>query len=297
MKTATAVTAIGFRNILFATDFSPAAARAIPYVKEFAEHYDANLVAMHVRTPVVNPMAEPATWDVYLEAAKVEDAQDRERLLQTFAGIKTEVLIEEGSIYGQLQTAMEKNNTDLVILGTRGRTGLAKLALGSVAEEIFRTVHCPVLTVGPHANTTTTRPGKLRESLYATDFSPESLGAAAYAVSLAQEFQARLVLLHVVTEAHVGDLVSAPELTASSEHLLRQVVPPEAMAWCKPEVFVKRGKVAETILDFATLRETDLIVLGVRPENGVPGASTHLSIATAHKVVAHAPCPVLTVRH
>jgi nucleotide-binding universal stress UspA family protein len=215
MKTATAMTAIGFRNILFATDFSPAAERAIPYVTEFAKHYDADLVAMNVRTPVVNPMAEPATWDVYLQAAQAEDAQNRERLLQTFSGIKTAVLIEEGSIYGQLQTAMEKNNTDLVILGTRGRTGLAKLALGSVAEEIFRTVHCPVLTVGPHTNTATTRPGQLREILYATDFSPKSLGAAAYAVSLAQEFQARLVLLHVVTEAHVGDLVSAPELVAS----------------------------------------------------------------------------------
>jgi nucleotide-binding universal stress UspA family protein len=297
MKSAPAMTAAGFRNILFATDFSPAAAQAIPYVKEFAKHYDANLVAMHVRTPVVSPMAEPATWDVYLEAAKAEDAQHRERLLEAFAGIKTQVMIEEGSIEGQIQTAMEKNNTDLVVLGTRGRTGLAKLALGSVAEEIFRAVRCPVLTVGPHASRSTSRPGQLHEILYATDFSPESLGASAYAVSLAQEFQARLVLLHVITEEHAGDLVCAPELSASSEKLLRQVVPPDAVAWCKPEFFVKREKVAETILDFAKLRETDLIVLGVKPETGVPGASTHLAIATAHKIVAYAPCPVLTVRH
>ena len=62
MKTATARTAASFRNILFATDFSPAAAHAIPYVKRIAKHYDANLVALHVRPPVVNPMTEPAYW-------------------------------------------------------------------------------------------------------------------------------------------------------------------------------------------------------------------------------------------
>ena len=53
----------------------------------------------------------------------------------------------------------------------------------------------------------------------------------------------------------------------------------------------------EKILEFANGRETDLIVLGVRPEKGVPGAATHLPIATAHKIVSHATCPVLTVRH
>ena len=91
MKAATARSAIGFRNILFATDFSSAAAQAIPYVKKIARHYDAALVALHVRPPVVNPMTEPATWPVYVEAAKAQDEQCREELLNTFAGIPTEV--------------------------------------------------------------------------------------------------------------------------------------------------------------------------------------------------------------
>src|SRR5450631_470409 len=151
MKTATAKAVIGFRNILFATDFSPAAARAIPYVKKLAKHYDAALVALHVRTPVVNPMTEPATWPIYLEAAKEQDEQHRGELLTTFAGIPTQVLIEEGSIETCLKEAIEKNNTDLVVIGTRGRTGVEKLLLGSVAEEIFRAMPCAVLTVGPRA--------------------------------------------------------------------------------------------------------------------------------------------------
>jgi Universal stress protein family len=71
-------------------------------------------------------------------------------------------------------------------------------------------------TVGPHANETSAPRGQFREILYATDFSPESLDAAAYAVSLAQEFQSRLVLLHVIQRRRAGDLVSITELIGSS---------------------------------------------------------------------------------
>jgi nucleotide-binding universal stress UspA family protein len=296
MKTAAAKSAIGFRNILFATDFSPAAARAVPYVKKIAKHYDAALVALHVRTPVVNPMTEPATWPSYLEAAQAQDQQRREELLAAFAGISTQVLIEEGSIEACLSAAIEKNNTDLVVIGTRGRTGIEKLLLGSVAEEIFRTVSCPVLTVGPRVKHFG-RPDQIREILYATDFSPESQNTAAYAVSLAQEFQARLVLLHVIAPQRPGELISAADLQRASEKLLQEVVPPQAQDWCKPEFHVLEGDVPAKILEFADLREPDLIILGVRQKEGVPGAASHLPLGTAHKVVSQANCPVLTIRH
>jgi nucleotide-binding universal stress UspA family protein len=296
-KSTATKTAAGFRHILFTTDFSQAAAQAIPYVKKIAKYYDADLVTLHVRTPVVNPMTEPGTWAVYLEATQAEDEKHRADLLATFAGIRTQVLIEEGSIGSCLEETIKNNNIDLVVIGTRGRTGVAKLLLGSTAEEIFRTVTCPVLTVGPHANESGAPTGQFREILYATDFSPESKDAAMYAVSLAQEFQARLVLLHVIPKQAAGDLVSASDVIASSEKLLLQLVPAEAEAWCKPETVVVQGNPAERILDFAKVREPDLIVLGVRQEEGVPGAATHLPVAMAHKIVSHATCPVLTVRH
>ena len=297
MKPATAKTRTRFENILFATDFSAAAATAAPYVKKIAKHYDSSLMALHVRPPVVNPMTQPATWAVEVESAKAADEKHRKDLLETFAGIPTDVVIEEGDIQSNLETAIRKNSIDLMVIGTRGRTGLGKLLLGSVAEEIFRTVPCPVLTVGPHADISQRAGGEFREILYATDFGPESQGAAAYAVSLAQEFQARLILLHVVAEPKAGELVSWSDVQASSKDLLRKLVPPEAEAWCKPEYFVEHGDPAERILDLANLREMDLIVLGAQTEKGVPGAATHLPIATAHKVVSRAKCPVLTVRH
>src|ERR1700758_564224 len=97
MKTATARTAVGFRNILFATDFSSAAAHAIPYVKRIAKHYDANLVALHVRPPVVNPLTEPAYWPTE-ETIRKENEELREQLLDSFAGIRVTPLIAEGDI-------------------------------------------------------------------------------------------------------------------------------------------------------------------------------------------------------
>jgi nucleotide-binding universal stress UspA family protein len=295
MKTATARTAVGFRNILFATDFSPAAAHAIPYVKRLAKHYDANLVALHVRPPSVNPMTQPMSW-ADGETARKQNEELRNELLDTFAGIHTTALVEEGDIQSQLRDANQKNNTDLVVIGTRGRTGLGKVLMGSVAEEIFRTVTCPVLTVGPKSDSSRGAGGEIREILYATDFASISSAAAAYAVSLAQEYQARLILVHVIPEPKAGDLVSASEVATAAHELLRKLVPEEALAWCKPEYFVERGNPAERILELARRRESDLIVLGVKPEEGVPGAATHLPIATAHKVVSQAPCPVLTVR-
>ena len=294
MKPATAKIRTRFENILFATDFSAAASHAVPFVKKIARHFQSDLVALHVKPPVVNPMTQPTTWQADIVAARVFDKKHRDELLDTFAGINTEVMIEEGEIQSCLQSAIEKHNTDLVIIATRGRTGVAKVLLGSVAEEIFRTLPCPVLTVGPHSD-----PAKanIREILLATDFGSESQSAAAYAVSLAQEYQARLTLLHVVPERKPGELVSWFDVQESSKQLLRKLVPAGAEAWCRPEYLVERGDPAERILDLANLRAVDLIVLGAQPEKGIPGAATHLPIATAHKVVAHANCPVLTVRN
>jgi nucleotide-binding universal stress UspA family protein len=293
MKAVTAKTRTRFENILFATDFSPAAAHAIPFVKALARHFQSKLVVLHVKPPVVNPMTQPATWPAVVEAAKAADERHREELRETFARINAELLLEEGEIQSNLEKALEKYDTDLVIIGTRGRTGLSKMLLGSVAEEIFRTVPCPVVTVGPHSDSFR---ANIRDILFATDFASEAPAAAAFAISLAQEFQARLTMLHVVPEGKPGELVSWSDVRDSSKQLLRKLVPDEAELWCKPEYFVERGNAAERILDFANLREVDLIVLGAQPARGVPGAATHLAIATAHKVVAHAKCPVLTVR-
>ncbi|MFZ0634194.1 MAG: universal stress protein [Candidatus Acidiferrales bacterium] len=296
MKTLETPTRIQIKNVLFLTDFSPAADAALPHASEFAKRFGAKLYALHVRPPTINPTTQPNTWPVLEEAAKEEAEAQRQKLLKSFPGIQPEVMVEEGDFWHTLNTAIEERDFDLIVLGTRGRSGAGKFFMGSTAEEVFRRVPCAVLTVGPFSHAELPRGGEFSEILYATDFGPESAAAASYAISLAQEFQARLTLLHVIAEPKPGELVTPSELFASSGRLLHKLVPPEAELWCEPRFVIDQGPAGEKILEIAKRRKADLIVLGLHPPGGFPGAATHLPMATAHKVVSHAACPVLTVR-
>ena len=296
MTTVDARTPIQLKNVLFATDFSPAANSAAAYAAEMSKHYGAKLFALHVRPPVVNPMTPPAGWKAAEQAANIEEEQQRQELLRMFPGIRPEILILEGDLWSILNDIVEADKIDLIVIGTRGRGGVGKLLLGSAAEEIVRQAPCPVLTVGPHASAAPDRSGEITRILFATDFGPESVAAAPFAISLAQEFQAYLTLLHVIEEPKADELVHPTDLDTASERRLRELVPDEAKLWCVPDFIVEVGVPFQKILDVATRRKSELIVLGVRRPSGVPGAATHLPIATAHKIVSHATCPVLTVR-
>jgi nucleotide-binding universal stress UspA family protein len=296
MKTIDTRTRIQLKNILFLTDFSPAADAAIPFATEVAGRFGAKLYALHVRTPAVNPMTEPATWVALEKAANAEAAAQRDTLRRSFEGLDPRVSVREGDLWCALEEEIERNKIDLIVLGTRGRSGIQKLILGSEAEEIFRRAPCAVLTVGPMSSAVLANGGRISEIVYATDFSAESVSAAAHALSLAQEFQAHLTLVHVIANEAPGDLVHPEELVNSSTRLLRNLVPPDAELWCEPRFVVMQGPAAEMILQVAKERHADLIVLGIRRPSGFPGAATHLPIATAHKVITHAACPVLTAR-
>jgi nucleotide-binding universal stress UspA family protein len=296
MKTLDARTRIQLSNILFLTDFSPAAAAAIPYAAEVARRFGAKLHALHVQTPIINPMTEPATWAALEKAAEAEAKMQRETLIKSFPGLQPQVMIAEGGLWDTLISVVEQNKIDLIVLGTRGRSGVEKFFLGSVAEEIFRQAPCAVMTVGPYSASEQAWRGKVSEIVYATDFGTQSVAAASYAISLAQEFQAHLTLLHVIADEKPGDLVHPTELVKSVENRLRNLIPSEAELWCEPRFAVEQGSPAEKILETANRRKANLIVLGVHRPGGFPGAATHLPIATAHKVVSNAPCPVITVR-
>ncbi len=122
------------------------------------------------------------------------------------------------------------------------------------------------------------------------------MAAIPYAVSLAQENQARLTVLHVIGEAQVGELVQPEHYAASTLRQLRKLVPPDADTWCEPKFLVERGAAADKIMETAIAMGTDLIVLGVRNTANRIGTLTHLLRPTAHKIVVQAECTVLTVR-
>ena len=289
-------TRISLKHILYATDFSPAAEAALPYVKGLSKQYEAKVHAVHVRLPATYPIVGPEMMPQYIEAAEEQAKVETQDLHEMLASVSHDVSVTEGDLWPTLSDMVRQQNIDLIVIGTKGRTGWGRALLGSVAEEIFRRAPCPVLTVGPQISKDTQRRLEMKEILYATDFTPESLSALPYAVSLAQEHQARLTILHVLGEAEVGELVHPENYVESTLRQLRELVPSEAKSWCEPNFTVEKGPAAEKILEVATALGADLIVLGVRGAEGHMGATTHLLRTTAHRVVTQAECPVLTVR-
>jgi nucleotide-binding universal stress UspA family protein len=293
MKAVQARTRITVKNILFATDFSAAADAAAPIAIEIARRYGAKIYGVHVNRFDDYTGVAPNAWAAMAEAMEKETKEDARRLNEQLRDVEHEVVVGEGNTWGVISNVINQKEIDLIVLGTRGRTGLGKVLLGSVAEQILRQAPCPVLTVGPHVNLWSDEYAKMREILYATDLAVDFPMAAPYAVSLAQENQAHIVLLHVIEDPKVGDLVKSPEVVDFKQRKLQQLVSEQAGSWCDPTYIVEQGAAAEKILDVAKRRHTDLIVLGARPAKGL---ATHLNIGTVHKVVSQAQCPVLTVR-
>lgn len=293
MQVVQARTRITLKNILFATDFSQAAGAAAPIAIQIARRYGSKVYGVHVNRFDDYTAAAPSAWAAMAERAEKETREDAGRLNEQLQSIEHEVVIGEGNLWEVLSNMIQQKEIDLVVVGTRGRTGFGKTLLGSVAEQILRQSPCPVLTVGPHVNPWSDEYVKMREILYATNLSTDAPVAAPYAISLAQENQAHLVLLHVIEDPKAGDLVDSPEVTDLKERKLQQLVTEQAGLWCEPTYIVEQGPAAEKILDVAKRRPTDLIVLGARSAKGL---ATHMNIGTVHKVVSQAKCPVLTVR-
>jgi nucleotide-binding universal stress UspA family protein len=283
-----------FENILFATDFCLAARAALPYAAEVAHGFGANLYILHVQEPNVYGLPYEI-WLHIKEEGEVQARKLRGVIREKFPEMPLIVLEAEGDVCPTVAMVVDKFAIDLVIVGTRGRTGLEKALLGSKAEEILRKTACPVLTVGPMVKEKTGERGKFSSILFATQFGTSSARGSRIAVSLAEEFQAKLTLLSV-TKNHKEPFVRMEnEFGEASERRLREMVPEEANFWCAPHFLVEQGAPAERILDAADRMEADLIVLGAH-EDAMSGASTHLPMTTIHQVVARANCPVLTVR-
>ncbi len=291
---------ISLKNILFLTDFSEPSEAALPFAVAIARHYGAKVYALNVVVPATYTYTTPELASTMIEAEEENAKLSMNRVQACFGGLEKEIFIERGiDVWSAVEQTIREHDVDLIVLGTHGRTGATKFLLGSVAEEIFRRSPVPVLTIGPEVRSSVHTGGRFHRVLLASDFSAASSAAAPYALSLAQENGARVVLLHVMRKP---DSRSDREETrfqlsvAEAIQQLYETVPDSVQLATVPEVAVEYGDPAERILTVAREKKADLIVLGLREAAGRIGAATHLERATAHKIVAHATCPVLTVR-
>jgi nucleotide-binding universal stress UspA family protein len=297
------------KNVLFATDFSEASEAALPYVAAFSSCLGSHIHLTHVLPDVtfLRPGApDPAAIGSIYEDAHSGTQEKMRRLERRLRDYPHHSYVRHGEIPPVVSELVRELEIDLVIAGTHGRTGLGRLIMGSVAEEILRLAPCPVLTVGPNVIGAAVRnmahydrglpppPVAIRDILYATDFKQPSNEAITLAVSLAREFHAHLSLLHVIDD--YGDHMSEnPGPVDIALRMLQELIPANTGLQHAPEVLAQFGMPAEAILQTAAERETDLVVLGARPANS-PRAATHFNGGVAHRIIVGANCPVLTVR-
>jgi nucleotide-binding universal stress UspA family protein len=287
-------TRVKIKKIAVLTDLSQNADAALRFAATFARGYKADIVLAHAYIPPSCAYAAPEVKLVHQTLDAFRQRLGTLLLTETEAtylhDIKCTVVLHEGSAKELLA---ELRDADLIVVGTSGATGIQKAVLGSTAETILHSSAIPVLTVGPYCRRSGAESIALNTILYATDFSPGSAGALPYALSIAREHNAKLVLLHV---AHDKDVPFSFERTmASAEPLekLRNLVPDDIDLKRKPMCVVGFGTPAATIIEEAKKDQADIIVVGAR---GASAAFSHLGGRTAYHIAAHADCPVLTIR-
>jgi nucleotide-binding universal stress UspA family protein len=289
---------MAFKKILCATDFSEGSKRAIDLACRLADEADGEVVlvhAWHVAMPVY-------AGEVVVPAAAVATiTAEAERNLREALGTATagKRRISSKLLAGQawsaiVDAAAHDPAIDLIVVGTHGRTGLARILMGSVAEKVVRHAPCSVLVARPDSV-----PKQFQHVFVPTDFSEEARRAQDLAVELVQP-GGRITLMHVVelptayvAEPMIPDLyrdlgqVAAKSLAAVAADMQARTPVPVAS--------VRRLGSAgrETLAALDADRSVDLVVIG---SHGRTGLSRMVLGSVAEKVVRHAHSPVLVAR-
>ena len=284
------LTRTSFKNILFLTDFSPAASPALAYSLALARHFHARLYPAHVMEDV---LAASSTGN-HDKAFGLAQEQTRRQLLRLveYNGVGYEPLLSRCDFENAIPHWIAEYGIDLIVVGTQGHTGRQGELLGSTAELALDNSFCPVLTVGPNVNVPRQFKLTLDKILFPTDLVPQSGAAVACALALASERSARLMLFHVLPEdsCRYRDRSRLIHFAMSE---LNNLLPENASTFCKPESAVDSGEPLERILDFARTERPDLIVMG---RTDVSDSAFHVRAGVAYGVISAAPCPVLTIR-
>ena len=295
------------QKILFPTDFSRCAEQALAHAVFLAEKYEAEIHVLHVITifkdqpsVVSNEIAETKEM-----VRQLEDVAEKQlnKILDSHSSNDIKITTEIKRGISAAPTILEyasENKVSLIVMGTHGRRGLGHLLLGSAAEEVVRLAPCPVLTIRELKEPKSVM--QVNNILVPIDFSNHSEKALTYASEIAQSYNAQLQVLHIIEEtmhpafslsgkSSVFDLFPGIEDDSRrrAERMLKEVVSDKI----KSSIYIKGGRAASDIINFAKENSTDLIVIAT---HGLTGLEHMLLGSVTEKVVRMAHCPVFTVK-
>lgn len=286
MSSTTSPVASCLRRILCPTDFSPFSLRALAYAVALARPARARIVLLHV---CVLPL--PDSGADYVPEWVTEEPGMRAQLLEklrTFgrpaleAGLRVDLLLEEGNPADEILRAAASVNADLIVLGSHGRRGVEMWILGSHAERVVRSSTCPVLIVsGDTASRGEPAGLRLRHVLCADGASEHSAATVEYARRLAENVGAGLTLVHV---REAGRSPRTPKAEAFE---------PGESGGSSVERRTARGVPSTEILRAARDSSADLIVIGSHDRDA--GSCGFLG-STCDRVIRQAECGVLVLK-
>jgi len=281
---------IAVKNVVVATDFSPASEVALQYAVAIARRYGSKVHLLHALARGKHEPAAPHAGAMWGRGTETEAAEALSALAAQFPDVECSRWVLEGTEEEVIERLLSFDQVDLVVIGTHAVKGFRRFAVGSAAEHFFRHVRCAVLAVGPSAQPCPAA-WEPRHLLLTTDLQSSEATATHCAMLLAGEHEARLALLHVAPPARAPfpenqHVVARPYFQSRLKELLSYKPEPGYPV----EFLVEFGDdaVAE-ILRVARERASDLIVLSVHREEPWGFHFVH----EAYRIVAEAPCPVL----
>jgi nucleotide-binding universal stress UspA family protein len=299
---------IEITRILTPIDFSDHARHALSYAAALARWYGAKVTALHVLVnhPAVNVIPTLPTASIPMHSIRAQVAAHAREFVRTAAGSEAaiELAVEEApEVASEILAQAAARRADLIVMATHGASGLERLLVGSIAERVLRKATiCPVMVVPPRAAEARVPPVAFRNILCPIDFSTGSLDALVYAISLAEESDAHLTLLHAIEMPPVLFDTPTPGLDlealrvrteAEAMRRLQALVPDSMREFSTVETAVAEGRASQAILRVAEERHTDLIVMGVHGRGVI---DLKLFGSNTNHVVRAAACPVLMVR-
>jgi len=291
---------IGIQRILCPTDLTTESDEALRYAVTLSSAYNAKLFVLYCRERGVNNngRAEGGETTPLFIASLAPNLG-----LKSFSELNWEGLVAENvdDVGKTIVREAAKHEVDLIVMRSRRRPRAAAL-LGSTAETVSRTAPCSVLVTHPQERewvSFSTGEVDLNRILVAHDFSADSELALKYGVSLAQEYQAELHLLHVLSkEERDQPEVAWAQAGSKSGYKnaalqLQAAVPKEAFLWCKVVNSVSCGNAYQEVLSYAKEHDIDLICMGASGTRIILGV---LFGSNTNRVLREAPCPVLVAR-
>src|SRR3569833_373432 len=275
--------------------------RLLSFVLLVVFFFEARIILFHVLGPGAGITADPVGMPYYDPAGAIDFAiktLEPWRMMARAQEIPCDAAVREGNAAQQIIAGARQFKADRILLGTRSRSKVSKLLLGSVAEQVLRSVFFLVFFVGPEAHLeAASGTGSQRVVLHATTLRETSSPSAALACEIAAAHKARLVLMHVLPpldEMRREHLPTGLDSTALRElQILAAETGASELCCTEVETRIAHGHPAIEILAASVDLNASLIVLGSATHSVVHNL-TH--DRTVYRVLAHARCPVMTLR-